>query len=357
MTLGIDVVARAAEIDGVESFTIKTNDMHKDVPGCNLSDWRFVFAAVRGGAGNAVKHFTSRDELVDYSNKKFDIMTPPRKNSDKVSNLIADRIEEKMDFAKNDLVIVNLHTGGPPFGKLRQELKDGTLHIWMQKPVAGGRRGLALKIVFKFYKIPKGLRIMNTPPSDAPPTRPAGVRASVPIGPPLKTSARPQKPGGTQEKTVIEIRNADDEPGLKRLNQFTNIFGYGNDQVWLQCSFSRVPFGGKNVLAACRKSFKYCNVEIRFPDRATEKSRVYAQLRGPLRTLGKAKDFGNMKNVKLTFSDFADGRLTGTISGTITSLTTRTEGAGLRSGDIAGVGHVSNDANIPFVVNFDLSID
>jgi hypothetical protein len=167
----------------------------------------------------------------------------------------------------------------------------------------------------------------------------------------------PQNPRGAQKKTVIEIRNADDEPGLKRLNQSTNILSYSNDQIWLQFSFSRVPFAGKNVLAACRKSFKYCNVEVRLPDRTTENSRVYAQLRGPLRTLGKAKDFGNMKNVRLTFSGFENGRLKGTVSGTITSLTTRTEGAGLRTGDIAGVGHTNEDANIPFVVNFDLSID
>jgi hypothetical protein len=64
-----------------------------------------------------------------------------------------------------------------------------------------------------------------------------------------------------------------------------------------------------------------------------------------------------MKDVKLTFTGFEDGRLKGTVSGTITRLTTRTEGPGLRSDDIAGVGHVDNDANIPFVVNFDLSID
>ncbi len=167
-------------------------------------------------------------------------------------------------------------------------------------------------------------------------------------------SAAPKK---KEKEGVIELRNAEGEPGLKRLNQATHIFSYSNDQTWLQFSFDRVPFADEDVLKACRDSFKYCNVEVRFPERTTETSRVYTQLRGPLRTLGKAQSFQNMKDVKLTFTRFEDRRLRGTLSGTITRLTTRTKGPGLRTGDIAGVGHVDKDANIPFEVDFDLSID
>ena len=36
---------------------------------------------------------------------------------------------------------------------------------------------------------------------------------------------------------------------------------------------------------------------------------------------------------------------------------TTTTGPGLRTGDIAGVGHASKDTKIPFVVEFDLSVD
>jgi len=204
-------------------------------------------------------------------------------------------------------------------------------------------------------------KLVTVPEEDTPETTPLVLPPETSL--PSKASemqpedAKTDKTKAAGEKVVIELRNADGEAGLKRLNQFTQIFSYDNDQAWLQFSFDRVPFGDDNVLDACRKSFRYCNVEVRFPDRATETSRVYTQLRGPLRALGTAKSFQNMKDVKLTFSGFEQGRLNGTLTGTITRLTTRTEGPGLVTGDIAGVGHVDNDANIPFVVNFDLSVD
>jgi len=147
----------------ITSFTIKTGNIHKDVPGCNLSDWRYIFAAVPRGTRSTIKHFKSRKELIEYSDKQFAIK--PRPKSAEVSKLIADRVEKQMDFAKHDLVIVNLHTGGPPFGKLRQEVKDGTLRIWMEEPNVRGPRGMALQIVFKFYRIPKGLKVEELPPA------------------------------------------------------------------------------------------------------------------------------------------------------------------------------------------------
>ncbi len=51
-------------------------------------------------------------------------------------------------------------------------------------------------------------------------------------------SAAPKK---KEKEGVIELRNAEGEPGLKRLNQATHIFSYSNDQTWLQFSFDRVP--------------------------------------------------------------------------------------------------------------------
>jgi len=76
-----------------------------------------------------------------------------------------------------------------------------------------------------------------------------------------------------------------------------------------------------------------------------------------LRTLGEAKSFQNMKDVKLTFSGYENGRLKGTVRGIVTRLTTETRGPGQRTGDIMGVGHVDKDANISFVIEFDVSVD
>lgn len=144
----------------ITSFTIKTGDIHKDVPGCNLSDWRFIFGAHSPDTtGPRIKHFKSRDELIKFSDAQFALK--PRPKSADVSKLIADRVEKEMDFSKNDLVIVNLSTGGPPFGKFRQELKDGTLRFWIEEPVGVRRRGMALQTIFKFYRIPKGLKVVE----------------------------------------------------------------------------------------------------------------------------------------------------------------------------------------------------
>jgi hypothetical protein len=151
--------APASEKD-ITSFTIKTGNIHKDVPGCNLSDWRYIFAAKSPSTtGSAIKRFKSRDELIKFSDAQFALK--PRPKSADVSKLIADRIETEMDFSKNDLVVLLLHTGGPPFGKFRQELKDGTLRFWIEEPVGVRRRGMALQTIFKFYRIPKGLTVVE----------------------------------------------------------------------------------------------------------------------------------------------------------------------------------------------------
>jgi len=144
----------------ITSFTTKTGGIHKDVLGSNLSDWRYIFGAKSPNTtGSAIRHFKSRDELIKFSDAQFALK--PRPKSAEVSKLIADRVEEKMDFSKNDLVVVLLHTGGPPFGKFRQELKDGTLRFWIEEPQGVRMRGAALRTIFKFYRIPKGLKVVE----------------------------------------------------------------------------------------------------------------------------------------------------------------------------------------------------
>ena len=203
-----------APAQDITSFAIKTGEIHKDVPGCNLSDWRYIFAAVRGGTRPTIKHFKSRKELVEYSDKQFAIK--PRPKSDDVSKLIADRVEKKMNFAKNDLVIVNLHTGGPPFGKFRQELKDGKLRFWMEEPNVR-MRGMALQMVFKFYRIPKGLKVEEIPPAtkrddkEPPRKKPPPAKTNIP---PIKKIAkvlplRSVFQRGASQKPIV-IKSAED---------------------------------------------------------------------------------------------------------------------------------------------------
>ena len=171
-------------------------------------------------------------------------------------------------------------------------------------------------------------------------------------------------------------QNAEGKPGLKLLNKHTTIYGHSDENAWLQFSFKNDPFqndGDEKILAAVKQEFLYCTVEVRFPSFVSEAAKntpkvqrrpqkptlakVYCQLRGPLRKLGKAVDFTNMKQVKLEFTQYKKGRLKGRITGTTTKLTTETHGPNERTGDIAGVGHKDANISVPFQVEFNLSVD
>ena len=174
----------------------------------------------------------------------------------------------------------------------------------------------------------------------------------------IDPDAKLPAPGEVDDKVRrITLKNASGVAGLRRINKHTHIYSFSNEQAWIQFSFESRPFDAKDPLASIRKRFKYANIEVRFPEKTAGNSRTYTQLRGPLRDMGTAKDFSNMKGVKLTVTSFKDNRLRGRFEGTITQLTVQSRGPGLRSGDIAGIGHTSEKANIPFVIDFDLSVD
>ena len=162
-----------------------------------------------------------------------------------------------------------------------------------------------------------------------------------------------------QEGSSVRIRlvNPPGESGLERLNPRTHIYEYGDERAWIQLSFERRPFEDPDAMGAIRESFEYCNVEIRFPERATDGSRVYAQLRGPLRDLDARRSFQNMKDLELSFAGYEQGRLRGVLRGSITRLTTERRDLRAISGDIAGVARHDEEVEIPFLVEFDLSVD
>jgi hypothetical protein len=178
--------------------------------------------------------------------------------------------------------------------------------------------------------------------------------AAPPKAPAPKKGASPGK--GPPAKRVVKLMNPRGQAGLTRLNKHTCIYSFANDQAWVQFSFGKRPFDAKLPLREVRKQFKYANLEVRFPERKGTTSRAYCQLLSPIRTLDKPLDSRRMKGVKLTITGCDGRRLRGTFTGTITQITTREEGPGLRTGDIAGVGHTSEKANVPFVVTFDLSV-
>jgi hypothetical protein len=158
------------------------------------------------------------------------------------------------------------------------------------------------------------------------------------------------------EKIEINLKSEKGLPDLMRYSPSWQLYQFSNEQVWLQFDFTERPFESKDVLKAIKDHFKYSNIEICLPQLATATKQYFTQLRGPLRDLNTAKSFGNMKDLKLSIADYKEGRLTGTLTGTITYLTTKTIGRHLETGDILGASHKDSPVNIPFTINFDLIV-
>lgn len=155
---------------------------------------------------------------------------------------------------------------------------------------------------------------------------------------------------------LIKLINAEGQPGLKRFNKSAQLYSYSTDQAWIQFSFKERPFEAPNVIAAIKKQFKYCSLELRFPEKYTPKIRAYSQLQGPLWALDELKDFPNYKQLKLTFTKYDNGRLTGEITGVIMQITKKIADPKAVSGDIAGHRYESEKCDIPFTIEFSLTV-
>ena len=75
---------------------------------------------------------------------------------------IAKQLSGKIDFAKEDLVHVSWGSSGPPFGKLRYEIKDGkdgkamTFFVKVPQTFVAGQ---AYRLGNDFFAVPKGTTV------------------------------------------------------------------------------------------------------------------------------------------------------------------------------------------------------
>jgi hypothetical protein len=89
----------------------------------------------------------------------------------KLGKAIAGQIAGQVDFAKEKLVHIGWGSSGPPFGELRQEVKEGkdgqeiTFHV--QEPKAD-IRGQAYRLGNDFFAVPKGAKVSFTGTSGNP---------------------------------------------------------------------------------------------------------------------------------------------------------------------------------------------
>ena len=149
----------ADDVAPLKEFSIKTHEIHKDVPGSDLTDWALLLDFQI--KGNKVLGFSSREQLLKFSDLL--LAKAGRGQAAAISKLIADRVEQHVDFAKQNLVIVRMHTGGPPYETFKHEIRDRRLRFWLEKPENPKNvSGLALKTFWHMYATPKNLKVATT---------------------------------------------------------------------------------------------------------------------------------------------------------------------------------------------------
>ncbi|MEW5851810.1 MAG: hypothetical protein AB2A00_23675 [Myxococcota bacterium] len=77
-----------------------------------------------------------------------------------ITNALA-ALATRVDFRSENLLLVSLSTGGPPYDRYEFSASDGKAEVRMIPPEGGGPRGLALRQEFHVYAVPKGWRVSH----------------------------------------------------------------------------------------------------------------------------------------------------------------------------------------------------
>lgn len=128
----------------------------------NLTSWLYAFSlsADGMGSGNRVQRYTSEQELMDDTKMKLAKMKPSIQGSSYVTSTIANRFSNKINWKTENLVVVYMTTGGPPFGTFGYSINGSTATFCMTPPNnPSGISGMALQTVVKCYATQKNIQI------------------------------------------------------------------------------------------------------------------------------------------------------------------------------------------------------
>jgi hypothetical protein len=108
-------------------------------------------------------------------------------------------------------------------------------------------------------------------------------------------------------------------------------------------------------LEAFKANFNYVDFTIRYPEMATDSSEFYFSSLDIIRKLDEEAANG----FKFTIDSFENGRLKGTLKGTVTEITelVTSNAPDCVIGDIQGECNQEQDANLQFSMNYDFCID
>lgn len=132
-------------------------------------DWIQIFSAITFsnasspnnlGFSNRVASFGSAAALKADSLARLNLMTDvPAAKKAAIANAMVERATSKVDFNTQDLIVIYLTDGGPPFGAYRYSMVGDAMEFCIDKaPNQSGISGMALSTTIKFYAAPKGLK-------------------------------------------------------------------------------------------------------------------------------------------------------------------------------------------------------
>jgi len=105
--------------------------------------------------------------------------------------------------------------------------------------------------------------------------------------------------------------------------------------------------------------FSYMNFNLKLPSLSSGDTEVYFHHREPLSELGVDNYLTHTDGMLLQFHSYIDGTLTASVSGTITTITHRTEGSSepdCITDDILGLCYEEQAVYMPFSVDFALKV-
>jgi len=127
----------------------------------NLTSWLFVFSTSPDGKGNVdrIKLYTSEEDFTKDTFEKFSKIYQLN-GADHVAKEMIYRLRKKMDFSKEDLIVVRMKKQNET-DTLGYYQKENTIYFCLD---AGKNVGNEKEIV-KFFKVQKGFNVDNCKPS------------------------------------------------------------------------------------------------------------------------------------------------------------------------------------------------
>ena len=148
-----------ASSQNLQEIHIETNFLKYQPKG--IQTWDYIFTVTEDGKGmqQRVHSYESIAALQRDTEKNIKIIASPSPSDDQRFNAkVMQEIQNKVDFSRYNLIVVNMTDAGPPFGKYQYTVKDKLAEFCIKAPSNGTFAGGALRFTKKFYLAPKGMK-------------------------------------------------------------------------------------------------------------------------------------------------------------------------------------------------------